>query len=567
MNRTCLQCRQVFEITKDDLSFYEKVSPVFNGKKELIPPPTLCPDCRTRQRFAWRNDRQLYHRKCDLTGKQIISIYAPERPWKVYEQSEWWGDRWDAKDFAQDFNFSLPFFEQFSTLLRNVPIPSRHVEQSENSEYGNFNWAVKNCYLLFASDNCEECYYSHMLFECTGCADCSFCKECSYCYQLLDSEKCYRCFYSQDLTQCSTVDFSFDCKNCRNCFGCAGLRNKEYHLFNEPLSKSAFEKRLKELTLTESAIAMAGTQAQELRKMHPRVFAHLLHCEDCTGDNLLQCKDCRHCFDGKLAQDCAYSQNIPTDAKDCHDQYGVGRGAELDYQGFCIAGQRTLFSFLIYPSGNNVLYSGCCGNCEDIFGCIGLKRQRFCILNKQYTKEEYEQMIPRIIEHMRKTPLRSFDGSFAGQEWGEFFPMDDSPFSYNETLAQEYFPRPKKEAIEEGLSWRDDQEQQNYLGPAVEIPETIHDTDDSICSKILRCDVTGKPYKIIPQELKFYRQMGIPIPRKCPDQRHKERLALRNPRKLWDRKCAKCQKQIATSYSPERQEIVYCEACYLASVY
>ena len=90
---------------------------------------------------------------------------------------------------------------------------------------------------------------------------------------------------------------------------------------------------------------------------------------------------------------------------------------------------------------------------------------------------------------------------------------------------------------------------------------------DDICQKILLCKITGKPYKIIPQELKFYKDMGIPIPRICPDQRHKERMTLRNPRKLWARKCMKCQKDIQTTYAPERPEIVYCEECYLASVY
>ncbi|KKP36762.1 MAG: hypothetical protein UR28_C0038G0001, partial [Candidatus Peregrinibacteria bacterium GW2011_GWF2_33_10] len=52
-----------------------------------------------------------------------------------------------------------------------------------------------------------------------------------------------------------------------------------------------------------------------------------------------------------------------------------------------------------------------------------------------------------------------------------------------------------------------------------------------------------------------------------PDQRHKDRMALRNPRKLWKRNCIKCNAEIQTTYAPERKEIVYCEKCYLESVY
>jgi len=121
---------------------------------------------------------------------------------------------------------------------------------------------------------------------------------------------------------------------------------------------------------------------------------------------------------------------------------------------------------------------------------------------------------------------------------------------------------------ERGWKWHEEPEsQKQYLGPTYALPQNIGDVSDDITKQILRCDVTGRPYKIIPQELKFYREMGIPVPRKCPDQRHKERLALRNPRKLWSRACAKCQKPIETTYAPDRPESVYCERCYLETVY
>jgi len=555
-SRPCRQCSAPLEITKDDLAFYEKVSPVFNGKRELIPPPTLCPDCRCQQRFQWRNDRKLYHRKCDLTGKQIISIYAADKPFKVYEQREWWSDKWDPCAYARSYDFTRPFFEQFADLLKSVPIPSLHTESCENAEYGNYNWGVKDSYLIFASDQCQDCYYSHLLFGCLNCTDCSYCKDCRYCYQLLDSEKCYRCFYSKELTNCDTVDFSFDCKNCRHCFGCAGLRNKEYHLFNEAVSKDDYAAKLKELTLTDDAIAQARTRALKLWQGLPRLAAHLLQCEDCTGDNLAQCKNCRDCYDGVGGRDCVRMQNIPGNTKDCHEIYGAGYAAELSYQGYCIAAQRTLFSFLIYPSGSDVLYSAYCRSSQHLFGCIGLERKQYCILNQQYSKEEYEELLPRIIAHMRSTG-----------EYGEFFPVRYSPFAYNESIAQDFYPLSKEEALARGCSWREEDENARYLGPEISVPPTIQEADDTICAQILRCSVTGKPYKIIPQELKFYREMGIPIPRTCPDQRHKERMALRNPRKLWSRKCAKCGKGIETTYAPERPETVYCEICYLSSVY
>jgi hypothetical protein len=83
--KICKHCESNFEITDKDLEFYEKVSPIFKiplnpplkkGEvtkeqgdfvKFLIPTPKLCPSCRHIRRLCWRNERKLYHRKCDFS--------------------------------------------------------------------------------------------------------------------------------------------------------------------------------------------------------------------------------------------------------------------------------------------------------------------------------------------------------------------------------------------------------------------------------------------------------------------------------------------------------------------
>ena len=76
-NKNCKQCSQVFPIYQEDQDFYDKISPVFHKQTFQIPMPTLCPECRQQRRLAWRNDRKLYKRKCDATGKEIISVFSP----------------------------------------------------------------------------------------------------------------------------------------------------------------------------------------------------------------------------------------------------------------------------------------------------------------------------------------------------------------------------------------------------------------------------------------------------------------------------------------------------------
>jgi hypothetical protein len=65
-----------------------------------------------------------------------------------------------------------------------------------------------------------------------------------------------------------------------------------------------------------------------------------------------------------------------------------------------------------------------------------VRGKEYCILNKQYSKEEYEALVPKIIEHMRTTGER-----------GEFFDPSLSAFGYNETAAQDYFSLSRDAAL------------------------------------------------------------------------------------------------------------------------
>ncbi len=203
----------------------------------------------------------------------------------------------------------------------------------------------------------------------------------------------------------------------------------------------------------------------------------------------------------------------------------------------------------------NVMYSDNCHYSEHLFGCISMKRKKYCILNKQYTKEEYEALVPKIIERM-----------MADKEWGEFFPMPMTPFCYNETAATEYFPLEKDKVLALGLRWHDE-DSKNYKPQTVTLPDSIKDVKDDIADALLACEHCKKNFKILKQELTFYRDMNLPAPAKCYECRYTERVRRRNPRHLWERPCAKCTKQMWTSYPPERPEIVYCEECYLKEVY
>ncbi|MDO8648367.1 MAG: hypothetical protein Q7R81_01145 [Candidatus Peregrinibacteria bacterium] len=561
MQRSCAQCKAGFEITEDDLSFYDNLSPVFGGKKYKIPPATRCADCRQQRRLAWRNERYMYKRKCDFTGQDIISMYPPDSPFKVYEQGVWWSDKWDAREYGRAFDFNRPFFDQFRELQLQVPRLSLVNKQSENAEFTNHSAKNKNCYLSAVTFECEDVYYSDWVIDhCKDIFDCSYLHEGSeLCYETYYAWGSYRAFFCDFIKRCQDVWFCFDCTNCKNCFQCCNLRSKEYCIENKQYSREEYTRKMAEV-LPFSAEELKKQREEYIRRkrevaIHPATYH--VQTESSTGDLLFSTKNCTECFDTITAEDCRHCIDV-IDVRDSMDTYHVG-WSELMYECHAITnGYNCIVCHFTYDN-RNIAYCDCTQNSQNLFGCAGLNKNEYCILNKQYTKGEYEDLVPQIIEHMQKST-----------EWGEFFPIAFSPFGYNQSRAMEYYPLTKAQASQQGIPWSDYDPPfpaAKTIIPAAEIPSSIADTTDDILHCALQCEISGKPFRIIKQELDFYRKTGVPLPQRHPDQRYADRMAQRPPRKLWHRQCAKCKQPIATSYSPDRLEIVYCDSCYLKEVY
>jgi len=334
------------------------------------------------------------------------------------------------------------------------------------------------------------------------------------------------------------------------------MRTKNYCIFNKQVTKEEFEKFKKDLNLdTFEGLQKAKKQYEEFIKTQPRKFLEVMKCENSVGDYLKSCKNAKLCFDSFNLEDVAYSTHV-YNAKDCMDWDFVADGSELCYEMASCACRlfNCKFCMNCWYGNQDLLYCDVCLGDKKCFGCVGLRNAKYCILNKQYEEEEYNKMIKKIIEHMKKTG-----------EWGEFFPASLSPFAYNESVAYEYMPLTKEQALVKGLKWHDEDKKQ-FKPQTVEIPDAITDVKDSILNEILVCEECGKNYKIVQQELFFYRQNGLAIPHNCFNCRHKGRMKSRNPRIIFDNKCAKCSVPIKTTYDPKRCLPIYCEKCYLEFV-
>lgn len=535
-SRLCRFLKKEFKIRDEDFAFYEKIG---------VLPPTLCPDERQRRRLTHRNLINLYSRPCDFSKKKIISNYSPDKAFTVYDQEIWWSDKWDPMTYGMDFDFTKPFFTQFQELQKNVPRPALLNRNSQNSQYTHHSDGNKNVYMGFNVGWCEDCMYiTNYCLNSKDCVDCYAIDKCEKCYECVNTKNSFNSLYLILSSQCSDSAFLYDCRNCSHCFLCWNLRNKKYCILNQQYSKENYEKEIgklwnnthsKKLEIYQEFLAYINKNA-----IHR--YAIIEHSENCTGDLIFNCKNVQDSYWAIESQDCRYCYDIGK-LKDSYDSYEPYTG-ELQYECHaCNKGYHLIGCSICYEN-NDLNYCEFCYNCSFLFGCIGLRHKNYCILNKQYTKEEYIDLSNRIIEHMKKTG-----------EWGEFFPSALSPFAYNESVADQYFPLEKEEALKMGFRWKDIDKRE------------FQKTTFNLQNEILACELCGRNYKILNQELVFYKEMKIPVPRECFFCRYRRRSNLYNPRKLWERNCKKCGAKLLSSIASDRQEIIYCEKCYLEAVY
>ncbi|MDP2630505.1 MAG: hypothetical protein Q8P56_03800 [Candidatus Uhrbacteria bacterium] len=554
---TCNQCNNEFEIMEPDKTFYIKVD---------APEPTLCSECRQQRRLAFRNERTLYPRSCDSCKKRLVSIYPEQIAFPVYCGECWWSDTWEGTQYGIDYDSSVPFFDQFRELQSRVPRMSSLSLNSINSDYTNCAADNKNCYLISAADGNEDCYYGRLIQTSKNCVDCDYVYDSQRCYGSLDCRNCYNTLYCERCSGCTDVMFSSNLSGCSNCILCVNIRNKEYCIENEPVSKEEYEKRKNEILSSRESVEAARMRFEELKKSAIVKYADVVKCEQSTGDYLFNCDNTHYSFDATNAKDCAYV-NDALDPIDFLDGNNIYYKPELCYEIMgCLKTYNCKFSAYIFYC-SNVLYSDSCHNTNDSIGCIGLKKNQYCILNKQYAEEEYKKLSAEIIQRLKMEKI-----------YGEFFPVPLSVHAYNETHAMMYYPLTKEEALQKGWRWSDaipyTYGRETLAHDA--IPPRIEDVPDDFTKEILACVHCGRNYRITPQELSFYRELHLPLPVMSPECRLAERQSRRKPRKLWTRQCmceqthqnhsGRCPVEFQTGYAPDRSERVYCEQCYQEEV-
>ena len=562
--KQCKNCKNEFIIEPEDFDFYEKMK---------VPAPTFCSSCRFQRRLAFFNLSTLYKRPCDLCKKEVVSTFAPSSPYKIYCSKCWWSDSWNAFDYARDYDFSRPFFEQWEELHRQVPMAALSTDHTTliNSEYNNHAGHLKNCYLTFQSDLNEDCACGVYLKRDNSLLDCSNAVSSEWCYDCMHMFKNSRCVGTMgNVTETLDGIFLRDSDNCQSCFASANLRNKKYHIFNEPYTKEKYFEAIKKWDLGSYASyqEIKKLAHEHWKKLPPRPVYDDFSV-NCSGRYVIQSKNCKESFDVSSIEDGKYLFMLSLGPiKDCYDVSAWGNNLSMVYESMSVCENISNVRFCD-ETGLNLLdaeYTARVFGGSHVFGCVGVKKGEYCIFNRKYSEKEYYALRGKIIEHMNVMPYADKRGRV--YKYGEFFPAEFSPFPYNDTLAQKFFPISPAQAIEESYNWSQEEKKSYVITMmAKDLPDHIREVNRSILSEIVGCQICGRGFKITSFELQFLKKMSLPLPRICPFCRIDARLDqwVRDLR-LVDRTCSKCGVSFQTSHPKEEAEYILCKKCYQEEV-
>lgn len=294
----------------------------------------------------------------------------------------------------------MTFLEKYNVLKKSIPVQSVHCPDTVNCEYIERVYKSKNCYYCVDGYGLEDCIYADLAVWNNKIADCSSVTASEKCYQCIDSNKCHSCTYLMDCNSCTDCHFSSFLNSCTDCFGCVALTHKKYCIFNKQYTKEEYFREVAELKKESPEKTL--NRMLELKKTIPHPASQQTNNENCPyGDYIYDSKNCYWCFNTFYNQDSGYTYYSSRENK-CWDTYCAGGTPDAEiisercYEMVdCTNNYECAFLYKC-DNNRNCYYSSSLRNCSDCFGCVGLTNKKYCVLNNQVTKEQYEKALIEI---------------------------------------------------------------------------------------------------------------------------------------------------------------------------
>ncbi|MBI4598775.1 hypothetical protein HY734_01095 [Candidatus Uhrbacteria bacterium] len=553
--RTCAITGETWTMTDEEIGWYKK----FN-----VPAPDISPNTRWKWQGYYDVGYQFWWNRHAETGKPVLSFHHPATGVRVLPDAEWF-----ARDFAEisvGYDRTRPFFDQMRELQLKVPLFATFNTVPPENSLALMSLGDRDSYFTFACKS-ARCFYMAGAFNTEDSSEVFLSIDCTRSHHVVHSDRIYNCRYVRESFDCMDSAFLFDCRNCRNCFGATNKRNAQYLWFNEQLTKEEWERRRAEVDFGRRSVVEACTERFERMLREQAVWPENFNGTnaDSTGDYLDGCTRTSFGFS---------SEKGPVDNYWSSWLYGAPQGTAFCWGAFncseeflCVSSPESSKLKMSYRSqrceDSEYLYA--CVDLKNCFGCVGLKKRQFCILNKQYTEDEYWWIVDEIK-----------CGMLERGEYGNYFPT---------SMASTYVPE-SGAVLYAGASDEDlrklggpvfDPEAEDAMGKdrvdlskarrIEDVPDSIDDlTDDWIGVPIFDPEA-NRPFSILKPEAEYYRRERIAPPARHFISRMKALSFSAQKAQLEYRACAVCSAKLLTSANlcyPNRK--IYCMKDYLAFV-
>ncbi|EKE29830.1 MAG: hypothetical protein ACD_2C00091G0016 [uncultured bacterium (gcode 4)] len=452
-------------------------------------------DTLVLQKNGWLISR--YPETDRISWVQSMLLFDAER--------ESFTDRW------LNYDFSWSFFDNFIPLYKSIKLPSTINIGSENCDFSEISIFVKNSYLSFTVVSwCENVLYSvnikdnsRNILNSVMVWDSS-----ENVYMSSGILKSSNIFYSQNILNSSDVWFSTNLIWCHDCISCNWLENQSYQINNKQYAKEEYKTKKEELLKNKSWFE--SLHVKEKVKSWNVWSIKTTWSLNFYSENLNNWVYNYRVTDWKNV----VLVWLPTWNKNIYDTYNAGSPIWSDMYWVMAAGWEHIYMCFHNNNWVNNFYSFLLDECSYCLWCVGLKNKKFCILNKQYSEEEWFELSDKIFMQMELDWIL----------W-ESFPASMNPYFFNDTVASMFNAwLSKDEAAMRWFMWREKELK-------VDIPEnseTVKATElwdyewfdanwnwqinKEILKKVILWE-DGNSYRIVPLEIEFLQKNNLPLPR------------------------------------------------------
>lgn len=546
----CPVTGQTFEVSAAEMELRKKLN--------IAGEPELSPIARWQILGAFWQHWALHKRKCDKTGKPIVSVFSEDCPYPVWHKDEWVKH---ADPPSAEIDLTKQIFPQMWELFRKCPIPHNLGTGNENCEYTDDWWYSRNCYLSHSGVENEDLRYCFRVLRVKDSQFAVFSFDSQRCLDITFSHFCSRTIFALHSRQCSDSAFLYDCRNCQHCMFCTNLRNKSYCFANQQLTKEAYEKRTAAWDFrSRDVFEQAKKEFRNMLRKNAWHRALMIDLsEDTTGNYLDGCRKCSNCFFTTTnVEDCINCFRGGVNSKDCLDCINFYE----DDLVYCSSSALDKCYAVRFGYGliqcKFMEYCAHCLQSKNCFGCCGLVGKEYYIFNKACEPDRYAEKKAEIIAAMKQSG-----------EYGKFFPNHFAANPYEESLAGFHWPLSQEEGKRMGFRMREHEERREPdTRDASEVPDRSDHADASVTKSPYWDPVANRPFQILKEDIAFAQDLKVPLPYTYYMRRLQENFRLIPfDGTLRDIECAKCRQKTKTSWPKEYDGRILCEECYLKEVY